>query len=82
MKVTRGRHLLAAAIMVLGGMSGCQTWNPEAGLTLPSGHYLRHPAQFIPPSPQFPLPRETAALEEANAQLPVLAPQAPGGGVQ
>jgi hypothetical protein len=82
MKGIRGRNLLAAAIMVVAGLSGCQTWNPEAGLTLPSPHYLRHPPQYFPPSPQYPLPRETAALEEALAQQPALVPQPPGGGVQ
>jgi hypothetical protein len=82
MKGIRGRHLLAASILILGGMSGCQTWNPEAGMTLPSGHYLRHLPQYFPPSPQYPAPRETAALEEALAQQPALAPQPPGGGLQ
>jgi hypothetical protein len=82
MQGIRGRHVLAASILFLAGISGCQTWNPEAGLTLPSGHYLRHPPQYIPPSPQYPLPRETAALEEALAQQPALVPQQPGGGVQ
>ena len=79
MKGLGGRHLLAAALRVVAGISGCQTWNPEAGLTLPSGHYLRHPPQYIPPSPQYPLPRETAALEEAIMQQPALVPQQPGG---
>lgn len=49
-------------------VSGCQTWVPEAGLTLPTGHYLRHPPQYIPPSPPFPLAKELATLEEAAAQ--------------
>jgi hypothetical protein len=51
----------------LGLVSGCQTWVPEAGLTLPTGHYLRHPPQYIPPSPPYPLPKELATLEEAAA---------------
>jgi hypothetical protein len=51
--------------LVLAG--GCQTWVPEAAMTLPSPHYLEHPAQFIPPSPPYPLPREAAALEAATA---------------
>jgi hypothetical protein len=58
----------------LGGLlaiaSGCQTWIPEAGVTMPSGHYLQHPPQYIPPSPDFPLERELAAQEEAAAVQP------------
>lgn len=60
--------LTAAAGAILGALSGCQTWVPEAGLTLPSPWYLRHPPQYIPPSPPYPLPNETANLEEASAQ--------------
>ena len=80
MKGTWTRHWLAAPIIILAGISGCQTWVPEAGITLPSPHYLRHPPQYFPQSPQYPLPRETANLEEANAQQPALAPQPLGGG--
>ena len=61
-------RMLAVATVALASISGCQTYFPEAGLTLPSPHYLRHPPQYIPPSPQFPLSRELANLEEAAAQ--------------
>ena len=58
-----------AAALVLGlgsaANSGCQTYFTETGQTLPSGHYLRHPPQYIPPTPPFPLPREAADLEQA-----------------
>ena len=47
--------------------SGCQTWVPEIGMTLPSPNYLRHPPQYIPPSPDYPLSRELASLEAAAA---------------
>lgn len=57
--------LLGCFACMLGAGSGCQTWVPEAGLTLPTGHYLRHPPQYIPPSPPFPLTKELATLEEA-----------------
>jgi len=51
--------------------AGCQTYVPEAGLTLPTPHYLAHPPQYIPPSPPYPLPREQASLEAAAAaQVP------------
>jgi hypothetical protein len=56
---------------------------PEAGLTLPTGHYLEHFPQFFPQTPQFPLPREAANLQLATAQpVPPAAPPAliPGGG--
>lgn len=66
--------LTAAAGVILGALSGCQTWVPEAGLTLPTGHYLRHPPQYIPPSPPFPLPNELSNLEEASAQQIPAAP--------
>ena len=54
--------------LALAAGAGCQTWVPEAALTMPSPHYLEHPPQYIPPSPEFPLPRELASLEAAAAQ--------------
>jgi hypothetical protein len=66
--------LFSAALgLVVLTTAGCQTWVPEAGLTLPTGHYLEHPPQYIPPSQPFPLPRELAHQEED-------ALGAPGGG--
>jgi hypothetical protein len=68
----------ASAILVglgLAGLSGCQTWVPEAGLTMPSPDYLQHQPQYIPPSPPFPLSKELASLEEAAAQQPAAAPR-------
>jgi hypothetical protein len=65
-----GASLLAAA-------SGCQTWVPEAAVTLPSPYYLDHPPQYIPPSPSFPLPKEMASLQQAIAQQQPLAPLPP-----
>jgi hypothetical protein len=68
-------------------LTGCQTWIPEAGLTMPTGRYMHHPAQYFPPSPPFPLPRELAAQEAAQAAAPQVpgaalpvAPAAPLGG--
>jgi hypothetical protein len=52
----------------LGSMTGCQTWVPQAGLTLPSGRYLEHPPQYLPPSPAFPLTRELANMETINGR--------------
>ena len=62
------RMSMLFGLLVVTALSGCQTYFPEAGLTLPSPHYLRHPPQYIPPSPPFPLSRELANLEEAAAQ--------------
>jgi hypothetical protein len=63
---TLGRKtLIGLTGLCLGFLSGCQTWVPEAGITLPSPHYLRHPPQYFPPSPPYPLPRELSSLEEA-----------------
>lgn len=58
---------MGAALGLVTLASGCQTWVPEAALTLPTGHYLRHAPQYIPPSPPYPLPRELSTLEEAAA---------------
>jgi hypothetical protein len=70
---------LAVAVAVgLAGGSGCQTYVVETGQTLPTGEYLKHPPQFIPDSPQFPLSREEAGLEKANLQGGSPAAQ-PGG---
>jgi hypothetical protein len=80
MATKRRNALMLWAGVGLSVLSGCQTWVPEAGLTLPSGNYLRHFPTYIPPSPPFPLPRETASLEEAaalqaaNPPRPALAP--------
>jgi len=69
------KRALWGVIVVAATMaSGCQTWVPEAGLTLPSPHYLEHSPQYIPPSPAFPLSRELDSLIEATERT------APGGG--
>jgi hypothetical protein len=57
--------------LALGGLTGCQTWVPTAGLTLPSGHYLQHRPTYTPESPPFPLPRELAAMEAQAAAAPI-----------
>ena len=55
---TIGRKSLIYLRAVPDFMSGCQTYVMEAGLTLPTPHYLRHSPQYFPPSPPYPLPRE------------------------
>jgi hypothetical protein len=67
---------LGLALLALGG---CQTW--VAGMTLPSGRYLQHPPQYIPPSPPFPLPRELSSQEAAAAAALPGGGLVPGGGV-
>jgi hypothetical protein len=69
----RWRWLWSAGLgFGLAASSGCQTW--VAGMTLPSGHYLQHPPQYIPPDPPFPLPLELAGQEEAAAAGPIIPP--------
>lgn len=75
--MTRGWRWALAVGFALGLIAGCQTYHPETGLTLPSGWYLQHQPQYFPPTPPYPLPRETAALEEAAARQIQVAP--PGG---
>jgi hypothetical protein len=79
MATKRPRAWIWLAGLGLGVISGCQTWLPEAGLTLPTGHYLAHFPTFIPPSPPYPLPRETASLEEAAAQQTANPPRPAAG---
>lgn len=74
---------LAGVGLALSLLSGCQTW--VAGMTLPSGYYLKNPPQYIPESPYFSLPHELARQEDvANAPTPGAAvqplPQAVQGG--
>ena len=68
MKTRRRGGWLAGLCVGLAVLSGCQTWVPEAGLTLPSGWYLQHYPTYIPPSPPFPLTRELNTLEAAAAE--------------
>src|SRR5262245_33321594 len=77
MNKTHRHYWLAAVLGVsLTALAGCQTWVTEAGLTLPSGHYLEHPAQYIPASPPFPLSRELTSMEAGG----VIAGAAAGAG--
>lgn len=70
---------MAALGLALAALAGCQTYVPEAGVTLPSGHYLEHPPSYYPPSPPFPLSRELASLQAAAAAAPrQVVPPAPG----
>jgi hypothetical protein len=65
MKTTCFSPLFVLAALALAFASGCQGWNPETGMTLPSGHYLAHPPQYFPPSEPYPLPKELRSLEDA-----------------
>ena len=76
------RGWLWGAGLGLAMLSGCQTWVPEAALTLPSPWYLQHFPQYIPPSPPFPLTNELQSLEAAAAQQAANPPRpmlGPGG---
>jgi len=74
-RLGRWRLMVAGIGLGLAGLSGCQTWVPEAGLTMPTPSYLKHQPQYIPPSPPFPLSKELSSLEEAAAQQPAAAPR-------
>ena len=80
MKTLRNKMAKACVtvVVIMGLASGCQTWVPEAGLTLPSQDYLKHPPQYIPPSPPFPLTRELNSLEKAAQQVQDERPQPVG----
>ena len=86
MTITRRWNYAACVGLALAALSGCQTWVPGAALTLPSGRYLEHPPQYIPPSPPFAWTRELASMEAAAAQgvpggaapLPPAVPALPG----
>ena len=56
-------------LVILALLTGCQGWIPEAGLTLPSPHYLRHAPQYFPPSPPYPLPRELKSQTDYANQI-------------
>ncbi|MFO0964303.1 MAG: hypothetical protein U0793_01775 [Gemmataceae bacterium] len=62
------KRKLWLAALGLGMLSGCQTWVPEAGVTMPSPYYLRHTPTYIPPSPPFPLSRELDSLTDAASR--------------
>jgi hypothetical protein len=71
--------------LLLAGLTGCQTWTYSSGMTLPTGHYLQHRPQYIPPSPDYPLERELAYMQQqqqvgpgAGGAVPP-APVVPGG---
>lgn len=61
--------VLMGLSLAMGLASGCQTWVPEAGVTLPSGDWLNHAPQFFPPTPPFPLPREMKSLQDSYATI-------------
>ena len=69
------RYWSVAGVLAAATLSGCQTWVPTAGVTLPSGHYLKHYPQYFPQSPPFPLQRELSSME---AQAAAAGPIAPG----
>lgn len=69
MTTRHGRWIVAALLGLFIGLStGCQTWVPGACMTLPSPDYLLHPPQYVPPSPDYPLPRELKSQTEAMQQ--------------
>ncbi len=68
MNTRQGRWIVAGLFgLAMGLTTGCQTYVFETGQTLPTPNYLSHPAQYFPPSPVYPLPRELKSLTDAAA---------------
>jgi hypothetical protein len=63
---------MAASLAML---TGCQTWVPQTGQTLPSPNYLDHPPQYIPPTPPYPLPNEMNGILAAQQAQQQARPQ-------
>jgi hypothetical protein len=88
MKLDGGRTIGALGLgVLLATLTGCQTWTYSSGMTLPSGRYLQHRPQYFPPSPDFPLERELAYMQQqepvgAIPGAPAVAPAPAGGGGQ
>lgn len=55
--------LLSLALLVVGGVTGCQV--DIGGQTLPSAYYIYDDVQYFPPGPEFKLAREAAAMKQA-----------------
>lgn len=72
----RLRHLTPAKVKEL-----VEEWRPvvvtewQQLTTLPSGRYLQHNPQYLPPTPDFPLPKELARMEEEAATAAPCVPQ-------
>lgn len=76
MSVLKTGFVAAAISLTVLALTGCQTWVPEAGVTLPSAEWLLHPPQYFPPSPTFPLPREMNSMQNAYRTPPTPYPGA------
>ena len=75
------RSLWGLLLVCVAMGSGCQTWVREAGLTLPTGRYLRHTPQYIPDSPPYPLTKEyNNLIDAAGRAAPGAGPAAVPGG--
>lgn len=67
-----------ALVLVLPLFMGCQT--SIGGMTLPSPHYLKDSPDYIPKSPDFPLPNELNSQQRAyNNAFGGVPPVGPGG---
>lgn len=64
MRAVRTARVWLLGVSLLGtlGSVGCQS--DVAGLTLPSGRYLKDDVQYFAPGPDFPFANEEAALAE------------------
>jgi hypothetical protein len=58
---------MAFVVACVAILSGCQTY--QAGLTLPSPHYLKHYPNYFAPDPPFPLQRERDAMLDPTGEI-------------
>ncbi|WZO98799.1 hypothetical protein EP7_000390 [Isosphaeraceae bacterium EP7] len=76
-----GRRLALWAGLVVGGFlpsTGCQV--EYAGMTLPSGKYMRDDVQYFAPGPNFPWANTQAATQRARMEAMGISPtDAPAG---
>ena len=70
--------LAGAAVLGLVPATGCQV--EYAGMTLPSGKYMRDDVQYFPPGPDFPWANTQAATQRARMSAMGMVPP-PAGGV-
>ncbi len=71
--------LAGAAVIGLVPATGCQV--EYAGMTLPSGKYMRDDVQYFAPGPDFPWANTQAATQRARmSAMGMVAPPTPGAG--
>ena len=66
---------LLGSLITASLLTGCQSYPAgAAGMTVPSGHYLKHFPQYFPPDSDFPLQQELNSMQDPEG----LTRRAPG----